>query len=186
MVYPLNRENEVYEAVLRGELTIDPEGRVWRIAARRGLRYTGGSHLIPCEPRRAEKEADDYLQVRVMFEGHRAHALAHRLVWRHFNGPIPEGLTVNHKNGHHAENGPGNLELATYQEQAVHARQVLRRGRLDQFGPRNAMVKLTTEQVQEICSRRASGERLTAIAADYGVAMQTVSKIARGDRRSLG
>jgi hypothetical protein len=186
MVYPLNRENEVYEAVLRGELAIDPRGQVWRTADRRGQRWSGGSRLIPCEPRRAENDTGKYLQVRVMYEGHRAHALAHRLVWRHFNGPIPEGLTINHKNGRHAENWPGNLELATYQEQAIHARQVLRRGRLDQNGPRNAMAKLTTEQVQEICSCRASGERLAVIAADYGVVMQTISRIARGDRRSLG
>jgi hypothetical protein len=186
MVYPRNRENELYRAVEMGELTIDDQGRVWRVAARRGDRWGGGAHAIPCTPRRAENLTGKYFQVRVMFDGVRVHALAHRLVWRHFNGPIPEGLTVNHKNGGHTENWPGNLELATYAEQAAHARKVLRRGRLDQYADRNAMAKLTAEQVREICSRRASGERLTPIAADFGIAMQTVSKIARGERRSLG
>lgn len=186
MVYPRNRENEVYRAVEMGELTIDTQGRVWRVAARRGDRWGGGSRAIACNPRRAEHQAGKYMQVRVMFDGHRVYALAHRLVWRHFNSPIPEGLTVNHKNGRHTENWPENLELATYAEQVHHARSVLRRGRLDQWGEANVMVKLTMEQVQEICSRRASGEALKAIAADYGVAMQTISKIARGDRRSLG
>jgi hypothetical protein len=93
---------------------------------------------------------------------------------------------VNHKNGQHADNRPTNLELATPVEQARHARQVLRRGRLDQFGPMNPMTVLTTEQIREICSRRADGELLTVLAADFGVRQQTISKIARGERRSRG
>lgn len=186
LVYPMNREDEVYQAVEIGELTIDSQGRIWRVAARRADRWTGGVRTISCAPRRAEHLARKYLQIRVMFDGIRVHAAAHRLVWRHFHGPIPEGLTINHKNGCHTENRPGNLELATYVEQAQHARRVLRRGRLDQWGEANLSAKLTTGQVQEICSRRADGERLAVIAADYGVAMQTVSRISRGERRSLG
>ncbi|MDF5755788.1 HNH endonuclease [Spongiactinospora sp. TRM90649] len=121
-----------------------------------------------------------------MFASVRVNAMAHRLVWLHLNGPIPVGLTVNHKNGTKTDNRPSNLELATPEEQARHARQVLRRGRLDQFGSRNAMAKLTTEQVREICSRRADGVLLRVLAADYGVREQTISRIVRGDRRSRG
>jgi hypothetical protein len=121
-----------------------------------------------------------------MLDGQNCHALAHRLVWRHFEGPIPGDLTVNHKNGVWTDNRPSNLELATYTEQAQHARNVLRRGRLDQFGERNAMAKLTTEQVQEICSRRADGELLRVIAEDYPISFKTVSQIAKGRRRSRG
>ena len=186
MVMPKNREDELYRAVEMDELTIDAIGRVWRVAARRRNRWTGTTASIPCEPRRTENSAGKYMQVRVMFDGVRYHALAHRLVWRHFRGPIPPGLTVNHKNGNHTENWPSNLELATYEEQVIHARRVLRRGRLDQWRTRNTMAKLTSADVREICSRRASGEHLTVIAADYGVAMQTISKIARSERRSLG
>lgn len=180
MVATLNREDDAYRAIELGELTIDSEGQVWRVAARRGTR------TIPCTPRRAENFAGKYLQVRVMFDGHRVHALAHRLVWRHVHGQIPPGLTVNHKNGQHTDNRPANLELATPAEQIRHARQVLRRGRLDQFGPLNPMAQLTTEQVREICSRRADGELLRVLAADYGVREQTISRIARGERRSRG
>ncbi|MEU7338643.1 HNH endonuclease [Streptomyces sp. NPDC007074] len=121
-----------------------------------------------------------------MKDGIRYHALAHRLVWRHFAGPIPAGLTVNHKNGVKSDNRPANLELATHAEQTAHARQVLRRGRLDQYGIRNAMVKLTPEQVQQIKARRAKGETLASIAEDYPVRMQHISRITRGDRRSRG
>ena len=121
MVASKNCEDLVYAAVLMGELTIDDQGRIWRVAARRGNRWTGGTHSIPCEPRRAEKDIGEYLAIRMMLDLKRTHALAHRLVWRHFKGPIPEGLTVNHKNGKKKENWPDNLELATHSEQMLHA-----------------------------------------------------------------
>lgn len=177
---PKHREDDVYWAVQTGELTIDAQGRVWRTSARRGGRP------IPCTPRRAENDTGEYLQVRVMRNGIRYHALAHRLVWRHYRGPIPAGLTVNHKNGVKSDNRLANLELATHSEQQVHARQVLRRGRLDQWGLRNAMVKLTSEQVEQIKDRRAKGESLKSIAQDFPVVMQHISRITRGDRRSRG
>lgn len=120
-----NIEDIVYKAIESGELRIDPDGTIWRLAARRADRWGPGTRLIPCAPRRAENNTGSYLQVRVMFNGKRAHALAHRLVWRHFNGPIPDGLTVNHKDGAKKNNRPTNLELATVSEQALHAINVL-------------------------------------------------------------
>ncbi len=60
-----------------------------------------------------------------MLDGKRHHALAHRLVYRHFKGPIPAGLTVNHLNGMRGDNRPENLELATASEQKLHAIRVL-------------------------------------------------------------
>lgn len=117
-----------------------------------------------------------------MLDGVRVYALAHRLVFRHFNGPIPDGLTVNHKFGRKKKNHPDRLELATYSEQIIHALHVLKVGRTDQNGTKNAMAKLTLRQVNTIRRRRADGERLAAIALDFGITYQAVSKIARGDR----
>lgn len=176
-----NPEDAVY-SVMGSELEIDPEGRVWRIAARRADRWTGGTRLVPCDRRRAENRAGDYLQVRVMMDGTRHAPMAHRLVYRHFNGPIPPGMTVNHINGTKDDNRPSNLELASYSEQVVHARQVLRRGRLDQGGTKNAMAKLTPEAVDDIRKRRVAGERLRSIAKSHGISDRTVSKIALGLR----
>lgn len=114
-------ERHVIKLVERGELAIDCAGRVWRMAARRGLK-NGGSHLVPCEPRRAEHETTlGYLQVRAVVDGRRYYALAHRLIWQHFHGDIADGLTVNHRDGVKSHNAPENLELATYSEQALHA-----------------------------------------------------------------
>ena len=179
---PTNSEDLVYAAVTSGELEIDEEGRVWRVAARRWNRWTKTTLRIPCARRRAENDLGDYLQVRVMTNSVRVHAMAHRLVWRHFRGPIPDGLTVNHDDGNKKRNTPSNLELATYSEQQLHALHVLGVGRVDQRGERNAMAKLTGAQVAEIRRRRERGEALKAIAAVYGVTDRAVSKIALGHR----
>lgn len=185
MVASKNNEEFVYQAVPTGELEIRPDGTIWRLAASRGDRWNGGSQLIPCEPRRAEHDAGKYFQIRLMRDGKRVHAMAHRLVFRHFKGPIPPSLTVNHKDGQHKRNPPDNLELATNSEQQVHANRVLRTGAgANQAGEANHQAKLTEAQVAEIRRRRARRETLQSIADDFGVAMQTVSKIARGDRRA--
>lgn len=119
-------EINVAAAVTSGELSIDSGGRVWRHAARRANRWAGATRSIPCAPRRAEKSTPlGYLMVRVMVDGTRHCALAHRLVWHVMRGPIPEGLTINHRNGDRADNRPENLELATYSEQMKDA---IRRG----------------------------------------------------------
>ncbi|HEY8684216.1 MAG TPA: HNH endonuclease [Chloroflexota bacterium] len=122
-----------------------------------------------------------------MLNGRRHNGLAHRLVWRHFNGPIPDGLTINHRNGVKNDNRPENLEIVTPSENAKHAVRVLKVGRTaHQNGEANHAAKLTAQQVQEIRMMRASGERLLSIAAAFGVTFQAISKIARGDRWRSG
>ena len=158
-------EEIVYRAVSSGKIRIDKNGTVWR-----------GN-------KRAEHVATGYLQVRVMERKVRSHACAHRLVWRHFFGTIPDGMTINHKNGIKTDNRPENLELATYVEQQIHASRVLKVGHAcRQHGEANSMAKLTAEQVAEIRIRRKSGERLKTIAQDYGITDRAVSKIALGQR----
>ena len=186
MVAALNREELVYKAVLRGDLEIDEKGRIWRCQVRRGDRWNGKTRLLRYNRRRAEHDNGRYLQVRVMTNLKRIHALAHRLVWFHIHGPIPKGLTVNHKNGKKKDNHPANLELATYSEQAIHALRVLRVGRTDQWGERNSMSKLTTGQVEKIREQRAAGDKLVDIAKDFGVTFQTISRIVRYESRCRG
>ena len=47
--------------------------------------------------------------------------LVHRLIWEAFNGPIPEGLEINHINGIKHDNRLCNLELVTKSENLKHA-----------------------------------------------------------------
>lgn len=180
---PKNNEEAVYQAVVNGELEIDNLGQIWRIACRRADRWNGGTKIIPCKRRRAENDMGDYFQIRVMFDGKRHIALAHRLVWRHFKGPIPTGLTINHKDGQKKRNVPDNLELATYSEQQIHATQALKVGHAcNQHGSKNSMAKLSEIQAIEIKRRRKTGESLKSIAKDYGISDRAVSKIALGQR----
>ena len=46
---------------------------------------------------------------------------AHRLVWQAANGPIPDHLVINHKNGVKTDNRIANLELVTQQDNILQA-----------------------------------------------------------------
>lgn len=177
----------IYEAVKAGELEILPDGTVWRITKKGWDRWQQRTVSRPCKRVRAENSTGkrEYFQVRVMWDKVRYYCQAHRLVWLHFHGPIPEGMTINHKNGIKTDNRPDNLELATHSEQQIHAARTLRVGHAcNQSDEKNSMSKLTNAQVIEIRKRRATGEMLKSIARDFNVTYQTISKIARKDRRS--
>lgn len=119
---PRGNEEFVYRAVQNGDLRIDADGSVWRVSCRRGIKGSAEARSVPCSPRRAEHMTPSgYLTVPAMVAGSRRQALAHRLVWRHLYGPIPDGLTINHKNGQKDDNSPSNLELATASQQMRHA-----------------------------------------------------------------
>lgn len=180
-------EEFVYSAVIAFELAIDDRGRIWRIANRRGTK-NGGTTSIPCKPKPADRSgAKGYRNVRAMVDGKRMTALSHRLVWLHFKGPIPDGLTVNHKNGVKYDNRPENLDLATDAEQQIHANKVLGTGSgANQSAERNPFAKVTTTQVLEIRAARATGETCAAIAVRYEITYQQVWRIARGLSRSTG
>lgn len=174
-----NTEDFVYRAVISGELEIDARGRIWRVANRRGGRNRKTTIVVPCKRKRAEHPLPSgYLQVRVMFDGKRHNALAHRLVYRHFKGKIPQGLLVNHKNYNRSDNRPKNLELHTETESLID------RPTFNQLGQRNHHCKLSDAQVADIKTRRLGGQTLLSIAKAFGVSFQHVSKICRQQRRS--
>jgi HNH endonuclease len=109
-----NSEEQVYAAVAAGEIVILADGACWRVACRQGNRGKGRGRVrvVQCPPRRAEDTTKaGYLQVRVMIDGKRWQTHAHRLVWRHFNGPLPPGRSVLHKNDVRTDNRIENLKL---------------------------------------------------------------------------
>lgn len=57
-----------------------------------------------------------YIQVDLKKEGKRKSFYVHRLVWEAFNGRIPEGLEVDHKNTKRSDNNLHNLRLKTHQD----------------------------------------------------------------------
>jgi len=189
---PKRNEEIVYQAVERGELEIDELGRIWRVKNRTGTRWGKGVQTTPCQKRRAENDTGKYLQARVMVDWKRTHCLAHRLVWRHFHGPIPEGMIINHKSGDKKDNRPANLEIANYSENTIHMLEVLHKGRvLKQHGSNNAMAKLTEEAVQEIRTlseeilsemKTRHGHKIAELATKYGVDYHTIWDVIRNNR----
>lgn len=64
------------------------------------------------------KPAGRYLQVVLSKDGEKKHHEISRLVWEAFNGPIPEGMQVNHINEIITDNRLSNLNLMTPKENA--------------------------------------------------------------------
>lgn len=175
------QENVVYAAVTSGELEIDETGRVWRVKKRWRNRWTGRIECSPCRRVRAEAGKEGgYLQVRVMWNGKRACAAAHRLVWLHMNGPIPQGITINHCDGAKSNNHPRNLELATYSQQRLHAVRVLGARHADVKGSRHPKTFLTDVQVMEMRRMRKTGAMVKDLATRFGMNAKAVSAICTG------
>ena len=170
----------VYQLVRNGEMEIDQLGQVWRVRKRVADRWSGGTKVVPCLRVRAEiANKAGYLQVRAMIGGHRHYAAAHRLVWLHFKGLIPQGMTINHKDGQKPNNAPSNMELATYSQQRIHAIQHLGAQHWDCQGSKHPKTNLKESQVQQIRIRRAAGERIKDLAEEFGTTPKAASAICR-------
>lgn len=179
----MGAERMLMQAVTSGEIEIDSEGRVWRVAIRTGDRWHRGTYrVLPCARRRAEKRTPaGYLMVRLMVGGHRYCALAHRLVWQALHGDIPDGLVINHLNGLKDDNRPVNLELTTYSGNTKHA---YRAGLKDEHGERNPAATLSDHDVGAIRAAYATGGvTMRELAIRFGCSFQHVSRLVRGRRR---
>jgi len=106
----------------------------------------------------------------------------HRLVWQSFNGPIGEGLQINHKNGKTDDNRLENLEVCTPSENNLHAfRQLGRKPNINpNRGERNGRAKLTEADVAKVRKLRAEGWTQQRIADLVGISQANVSRILLG------
>ncbi len=169
-------EDDFLRAVYAGCFEIDADGSIWRVG-----RMRLGS-VRPCVRRRAENKAPQYLQVRVVLDGKRIHALAHRVVWAYFNGPIPDGAVINHKNGNKRDNRPENLEPVSPSENVSHAHSC---GLIDQRGQRNPASRISDADVARMRLEYANGGiTQQQLATRHGISFQAVSRIVRGSRRA--
>jgi hypothetical protein len=108
---------------------------------------------------------------------------AHRLVWETFNGPIPEGLQINHKNGVKTDNRLENLELCTPSENTRHAVHVLHRPWSSPPhvpGVKNGRAKLDETGVALVKRLRSEGWSQQRIADHVGINQTAVSALLRG------
>ncbi|ODA69526.1 HNH endonuclease [Streptomyces sp. AVP053U2] len=124
-----------------------------------------------------------YLHIAIA-EGHRVRRVyAHRVIWEHVHGAIPDGMQINHINGRKADNRIGNLELVTPAGNVQHAYDT---GLITPVcGSRNGNAKLTTDQVLQIRQRQRAGEQQQSLAVEYGVSKAQVCRIVSGKRRAV-
>lgn len=108
--------------------------------------------------------------------------LAHRYGYRLHTGPIPEGMQVCHTCDNPPCQNPRHWFLGTHADN--HADK-MRKGRArtrPRPGSSNSQAKLTEDDAAAIRDRYLAGETQRALAAVYGVAQTTISKIVRGAR----
>ena len=94
---------------------------------------------------------------------------AHRLSYEHFVGPIPRGLCVLHRCDTPSCVNPAHLWVGT---QAENVADMTRKGR--------GTANLSDSDVRIIRQRLRAGETQRAIAHDYGIWQNTVSRISHG------
>lgn len=121
-------------------------------------------------------EQKKYLYVNVKLDGTLQRTGVHRLVLLAFIGPPRDGDWAAHLNGNSLDNRIENLIWATPKENSGHKKL---HGTY-QCGEQISCSKLTKEDILVIRKRRQSGETQTLIAADFGVAPQSISAIILG------
>ena len=109
-------------------------------------------------------------------ENGRVWASIHRLVLSAFVGLMPSSTHAAHGNGIKTDNRLANLRWATPAENS--ADKVAHGTR--QNGDRAGTAKLTWAKVAKIRTRRASGDRVLRLAADFGVCRNTITNITTG------
>jgi len=87
-------------------------------------RLTGCKGIEKRSIRLPQKSGYDKIFIRI--EGKYVSAMAHRVTWTFFRGRIPEGYTINHKDGNKKNNAIENLEVMTQKEQTYHAMYILK------------------------------------------------------------
>jgi hypothetical protein len=124
---------------------------------------------------------DGYLRIDLRARGEGSIS-AHRLIWITANGPIPDGLEINHQNGIKLDNRISNLELVTRQGNVIHAWATgLNHAPL---GEDHHAHRLTDEAVRQIRARYRRYSRTAnarVLAAEFGVGRRTVAEVCEGN-----
>lgn len=100
--------------------------------------------------------------------------LAHRIIYRLERGAIPDGMVVRHTCDNRRCVSPAHLVIGT---QLDNVRDMVERGRCKR-GAEHWAAKLTPESVREIRRRTDARENREALAAEFGVAVITIHRIA--------
>ena len=157
--------------VAEGVLSVNAEGHIYRHKI-----MSHGTWRTLRQPRRID-HGKRYLSIKIQMDGKVRNVKAHRLVWHVANGPIPNGLQINHINLDKQDNRLTNLELVTASQNIRHSYD---NGRTIPWSNTNewrGKPKITESQRVEIRRRRAQGATLKQIAADYAISTSHTHRI---------
>lgn len=111
---------------------------------------------------------------------------AHRCAYEAVNGVIPAGMVVMHTCDNPPCINPAHLKLGTQQENLADMHRKGRAGDCRNFGEKHGRCKLKTEDVAAIRAEYAKGGvSQWALAHKYGIKQTQVSRIIRGEARTL-
>ncbi|MCD6674843.1 MAG: NUMOD4 motif-containing HNH endonuclease [Burkholderiaceae bacterium] len=122
-----------------------------------------------------QTDKQGYVRIKLSHNGTAFPRKIYRLVAEAFIGPIPNGMTVNHKNGDKGNNRVENLEIVSRADNVRHAFRVL--GTASVRGERNPRAILNEERVREIRRRLDDGEGISQVARDVGFNKHTIYDI---------
>lgn len=155
-----------------GTLSIDSEGRIWRHA------IISHGRRLAIAPRRAESiGGKGYLRVMLQIDGRIRGVAAHRLVWTHLNGPIPEGRQINHRDLNKKNNRPDNLEVVTGAENIQHSYANGRPAPWNRATTWRGRARLTPEQIATAREMRANGALIREIAQSFGISVTHAQRV---------
>ena len=104
---------------------------------------------------------------------------AHRLAYQIWNGPIPEGLQIQHTCDNPWCCNPDHLRLGTPKSNSA---QMVRKGRMP-TGLEHGRATLSTETVQQIHALCEAGQSYASVARQFGISEGHARNIHRGRRR---
>lgn len=153
---------------------VDEDGNVFRTRTREGKPV--------CRPV-AKRIKKGYAVAHLCVEANRKDVPVHRAVWQAFNGPIPSGLQINHKNGVRNDNRLTNLEVVTVRENAIHKYEVngYRSRGTSPPGSGNHASKLTEDDIRTMRRLYADGVPQHVLGKQFGVSQVMAGKIVRRD-----
>lgn len=145
-----------------GRYQVSDQGRVRSWVNRRG------EIILMAHPLKPGTNRKGYQYVLLSRNGKRQYFFIHQLVLLAFAGAPAQGQEGSHLNDDRADNRRSNLAWETHQENERRKRRL----------SGAAVGKLDERQVEEIRSRR--GERLVALAKEFGVSHATIWNVQNG------
>lgn len=120
-----------------------------------------------------------YYMTGAQYDGKMYYFMEHRVIWVWHNGPIPNGLVINHKDYNKANNAIENLELVTQKENVAYSKCHQNPPR----GEKSGKASLTNKQANAIKTlAELCGWNKKKISEFLDVRYNTISRVVNGER----